>query len=339
MSARLEHRALRRKIAAHARPAPRLPDPTEAAGRGYARALRRASTPFEGLGLIPGQIATALSQSLDASITALPVQGLIAALEDGRGRRGLIGLSPGLVDALVEVQTTGRVEAAELAPRAVTRIDEALARDFIDLALAAFAQEVQGIEGRDWPDRMGYGSRIRDPGQINLLLPEGGHAVLTAEVGFEGVARRAQMVLVLPQDPELAQPGTSPGTRATDPAWIAARERIVAEIRLSFEVVLLRLVRPLAEVQRLAEGDLLPFSTADLHEVSLEDGAGRALIHGRLGQVGGRRALRLAPKAPRPLPEPEGAAQPFPDPMAGAMPGPIPGAALVPQTGARSALG
>jgi flagellar motor switch protein FliM len=302
MSALLEHRALRRKIASHARTAPIAPDLTAAAGRVFGRALRRASGPFEGLGLALGPVTMAQGQTLDAAIAALPDQGLAAALEDGEGRRGLIGLSPGLVDALIEVQTTGRVEPAELPPRPVTRIDEALARDFIDLALAAFAQEGQGMEGRDWPERMGYGSRIRDRGQINLLLPDGAYTILGADLGFDGVDRRARLVMVLPQAP--AGAGRALGARAkpVDPEWLAARSRILAEIRLPLEVVLLRLTRPLAEVQRLSVGDLLPFSAADLHEVALEDAEGRALLHGRLGQIGGRRALRLPGAAPRPAP-------------------------------------
>jgi len=304
MSALLVHQALRRKIALHLRPGPSAPDLTGAAGRSFGRALRRAAVPFEGLGLVLGPVTVEPAQTLEAAIAALPNQGLAAALEDGGGRRGLMGLSPGLVDALVEVQTTGRVEPTELPPRAVTRIDEALARDFIDLALAAFAQEGQGIEGRDWPERMGYGSRIRDRGQVNLLLPDGAYTLLSAELGFDGVERRARLVMALPQDAAATSGAGLARAKPADPAWLAARAQILAELRLPFEVVLLRLTRPLAEVQRMAVGDLLPFSTADLHEVALEDGEGRALLHGRLGQIGGRRALRLPGAPPKAAPAP-----------------------------------
>lgn len=139
MSAPLEHRALRCKIAAHARVPPTPPDPTPAAERGFGRALRRAGAAFEGLGLQLGPVTVATSCTLEVASAALPPEGLILALEDAGGRRGLIALSSGLVDALVEVQTTGRVEPAELPPRPVTRIDEALARDFVELALAALS--------------------------------------------------------------------------------------------------------------------------------------------------------------------------------------------------------
>jgi flagellar motor switch protein FliM len=313
MSAPLEHQALRRKIAAHTRAAPAAADLTAALDRALGRALRRAAGPFDGLEVRLGAVTVTALQSLDAAIAALPEHGLAAALEGAGGRRGLIGLSPGLVDALVEVQTTGRVEAAELPPRPVTRIDETLTRDFIDLALSAFAQEAQGITPRDWPERMGYGSRILDRRQITLLLPEGGYLILAVDLGFDGVERSARFVMVFPQDPALARGAGAGRSKPADAAWQAARARILSEIRLPLDVVLMRLTRPLAEVQRLAVDDLVPFAAADLAEVALENAEGRVLAQGRLGQMNGRRALRLpgaVPQAAPPMHPPAGADDP-----------------------------
>ena len=307
MSAQVEHSALRRKIAAHARTAPPSPDIADAGARVFGRALRRASGPFEGLGLVLGAVTVSPAQTLDGAIAALPEHGLAAALEDAGGRRGLIGLSPGLIDALIEVQTTGRVEAAALPPRPVTRIDEVMARDFVDLALSAFHQESQSVAGRNWPDQMAYGSRIEDRGRLNLLLPEASYIIFTAEVGFDGVDRRAQIMMATPQNLVMRATGSgasgvAASAKPASPAWIAARAHLLAELHIPFEVVLMRVVRPLAEVQRLSVGDLLPFTTADLQELAMEDAEGRAILHGRLGQLGGRRALRLGGgPAPKPL--------------------------------------
>jgi flagellar motor switch protein FliM len=333
MSTPLEHLALRRKIAAHARATATPPDVSAAAGVAFGRALRRAGAAFDGLGLMLGPVTVDPAQTLDGATAALPAQGLIAALEDGAGRRGLIGLSSGLVDALIEVQTTGRLDAAELPPRPITRIDEALTRDFVDLALAAFAQEGQGLDGRNWPDRMGYGSRIRDRGQINLLLPDGPYTCLQAEVGFDGVDRRARMIIALPRAVVNSATQQAGPMKPADPAWLAARARILAELRIPLDVVLLRLTRPLAEVQRLAVGDLLFFSDADLQQVALENDLGRPILHGRLGQVGGWRALRLAGAAPHLVPEHQAAAsRADADPSAQSLPralAPVAPAALV----------
>lgn len=43
---------------------------------------------------------------------------------------GAVALSSGIVDAMVEVQTTGRVEAQTGSARPVTRVDIVLVRDF-----------------------------------------------------------------------------------------------------------------------------------------------------------------------------------------------------------------
>ena len=295
MTTSLPHTALRRKIAAHRPAAPLAPERDDASTHAFGRALRRAAIGFDGLGLTLGQVGVDCAQPLQAVIAALPAQGLVAALEDEQGRRGLIGLSPGLVDALIEVQTTGRVEAAELPPRPVTRIDEALTRDFIDLALAAFALEGQSITGRDWPARMTYGSRITARGQINLLLPDGDHTLLQAEIGFDAAPRRAHLVMALPRMPPAVAGDKAGNPVPPDPAWMAARARLLDELHLSLDVVLMRLHHPFAQVERLAVCDLIPFSRADLHAVALEDGQGRVLLHGRLGQIGGRRALRMPP--------------------------------------------
>jgi flagellar motor switch protein FliM len=110
------------------------------------------------------------------------------------------------------------------------------------------------------------------------------------------------MVLALPVAPQPAAAPPPVPAAPPDPAWIAARARILDDLPLPLEAVLLRTTRPLAEVERLAVGDLIPFAPAALAEVRLEPAGGRALLSGRLGQAGGRRALRLPGPAAMPAP-------------------------------------
>jgi len=225
----------------------------------------------------------------------LPDHGLVAALEDERNHRGLIGIGPGFLDALVEVQTTGRVEAASLPPRPVTRIDEALCREFLDLLLAALTRELGDLDGRNWPDRMAYGSKIEDRARINLLLPEGAYTVFHATVGFEGTERRCGLAVVLPVVPDLRRSGGAAEQDGTEPdaAWITARRAALSAIPVPVEAVLLRLTRPLAALEVLSPGDLLPFDRTDLQQVSVLGAADHPLFVARLGQIAGKRAVRL----------------------------------------------
>jgi flagellar motor switch protein FliM len=285
---------LARIIAAHARaPAP-PPDRAPAAERGFGRALRHAAAPFEELGLAVASAGFRDGVDLQGGIAALPDHGLVCVLEDGEGRRGLLAISHRLVDALIEVQTTGHVESGSLPPRPVTAIDEALCRDFIDLFLAAFARESRGVDGSDWPARLQFGSRVADRGQLNLLLPEGPHSLFTADVTLAADGQRAQAVLVLPRAPVVAARSGGVDRPVADPAWTAQLHRVLRETPVTLDAVLLRTRRPLVELQALSEGDLIPFAVSDLQAVRLEDAAGRCVLKGRLGQIGGKRAVRLA---------------------------------------------
>jgi flagellar motor switch protein FliM len=284
--------ATARIVAAHRRGVAEARDRTPELSRAFDRALRHAAVPFRGLGLRCGDIAVVQDAPLSRALEDLPRHGLVAVLEDREGQRGLIALSHTVVDALIEVQTTGRVEPQELAPRPVTRIDEALSRDFLDLALAAFARETEGLERRDWPDRMTYGSGIGDRAQLPLLLPERGFHLLSAEVQLgEGVGRRGQISLTLP-----AIPSEAAATAAAVPpdTWRTDLAEALSSVDIPLEAVLCRILRPLHEVEALAPGDLLHFEADDLAAVSLEAAGGRRALAGRLGQAGGRRALKIA---------------------------------------------
>ena len=284
---------LARIAAAHRRQAAAARDRSALLAPAWGRALRHAAVPFKGLDMAPRQAEVAEHVDLASALDALPEHGLIAVLEDRDGARGLIALSHGTLDALVEVQTTGRVDTRELPPRPVTRIDEALCRDFIDLCLAAFSRETQSVEDRDWPQRMNFGSRIADRRQLGLLLPERVYHVMSAELalGEEGVrGGRATLILPRTRDPV---PRATAATGVAPEAWRVALEAAMAEARLGLDAILIRTTRTLREVEALGPGDLIGFEASDLASVCLETPEGKTVLRGRLGQIGGQRALRM----------------------------------------------
>lgn len=195
---------LARIVAAHEGRGPGLPDPSPTLQRAMTRAIRRAAMPYEGFRPQVGEVEISRDVDLSAVEDALPEHGLLAAIEDDGGRRGLIALEHRIVDALIEVQTTGVVEDGDLPPRKVTRIDEALSRDFLDLFFGAFAMEIGELKGRDWPRRMAFGSRIADPTRLGLLFPERPFHTLSAQVKI-GPGRDGRIVFILPVDPALAR--------------------------------------------------------------------------------------------------------------------------------------
>lgn len=318
--------ALARKIAAHA---PRRPDPPDHAphlSRAWDRALRLAAGPWPALGLRVTAARAVRAASLQDALDPLPQTGLLAGLEGPGEGRGLIALSHGALDALIEVQATGRVDPRGIAPRTVTRIDEMLARDFLDLALAGFAREA-ALPGADWPARLSYGGVLAMRDRLPLLLAEGAYHLLTAEIAFADAPERvAQACLVMPVT-VAAAPAAGAGEAARLSAWRAALRRNLSGAPLPLSAVLLRATRPVSALAALCPGDVIAFDPRDLAEVTLEDAAGLSLLRGALGQSGGRRALRVQADPPE-----DGAEAPpeTPDAPDAAPEGPPPPAEITP---------
>jgi flagellar motor switch protein FliM len=342
MSAPDTRPVLARKIAAHSGVGMRPEELSTQLEVALTRAVRRAGAPMEGFGISFEGIEIALDVDLQAAIDGFPDHGLIAATEDMDGRRGLLTLENTLVDALIEVQTTGRVEEAQGPPRAVTRIDEALCVDFIDLMFGALAFEGNGINGRSWPERLRYGSRIKDRSQVNLLLPARGYHLLQAKVTAAGL-KTGKLMILLPTDPALArQNGKRLEAKPPRPdSWKSDMLAALGPAPLALNAVLMRVDMPLAKVEALQDGDLIPFDRADLSAVTLESEGGFVFARGKLGQIGGRRAVRLG-DANGPAASPGGeaglrTAAPAPTPP-NVTPGPAPGAPGAPGGASMDAL-
>ncbi len=305
---------LARIVAAHKGAGPGHANLLTGLQQGFSRAIRRASLPFAALAPQIAEVVVSPDASLRDAVDALPEHGLVAAIEDEDGRRGLVALAHPLVDALIEVQTTGHVEDTDLAPRKVTRIDEALCRDFLDLLFGAFAQETAQTPGRDWPDRVHYGSIVMDRGQLNLLLPEQGYHLLRTSVTAAG-RKTGDIVMLLPSDAALARRHAAKSgadKQAAPVDWSADMLRVLGAAPIVLDAVLMRVVMPLGKVEALGVGDLVPFDHADLGRVQLEGEGGHVFAKGALGQLGGKRAFRLTTDA--------GARKAPPGPTAGATP-------------------
>lgn len=292
-TAQREASVIARIVAAHKRGAGEARDHSPALSRAMSRALSHASVPFNGLNLVIGDVRAGAGAGLSAMVDALPEHGLLAALESEENDRGLLALSSSVVDALIEVQTTGRVEDRALPPRPVTRIDEALSRDFADLFLAAFSRDGQKVESRDWPERMSYGSLVSDRKQVGLLLGEHPCHILEAEVGLGSGKRTGKIVLMMPRLARGHGAGAAGGRGASSGDWRAGLSRQLGAVRVTLEAVLLKTEMPLREVQALSAGHLIHFDHASLSNVALEGRGGQHVLTGRLGQIDGKRALKV----------------------------------------------
>ena len=291
---------------AHATPAP---DRGTRAKRAFQRAVRRAGAPFPGLSPEPQKEEVNWGLPLGDLLTELPDGGLLIGLDAPQNGRGLCLLQQPLVDALIEVQTTGRVDRVQGPGRPVTKIDIALTRDFVELLLSAFAAELDGVSGVDWPRRLSFGGVLSDRRQLPLLMPDVGYHRFGADVALGEGAKSGSLLLAVPAAADGAMTSEAAASANPDPAWQAAFRRAVGQAEVPVGVILTRVRRNFAELEALAPGDLIGFDAAALTKVGLEDTAGQTIFRGRLGQQHGRRAM-LMTTGPAPVPK----AQPVNEP-------------------------
>lgn len=296
--------------------------------RALGEAMARVGARLPALDLTVVERTCERVETADA-IGALPDLALTLPLRGPDGEvAGALVLDGTLVDALVEVQTIGRVDAAGRAARAPTRIDAALARPF---ATALVTETVSRSSGD--PDAVAVapldpvrhlvgGAQLRREVEAPIAI------VATVRATLAGAARETVMRLILPARPAAGLPIPS---AAAAPRPKARPEDVLAAGTVRLEAVLPPLRIPLAQLTALKVGDAIPLPLDALARLTLRGGrlgTGRPLprargpaIEGRLGQQGGLRAVKLSdPTAPAS----EGAAAPTPRPsLATARPAPV----------------
>ncbi len=322
------------KMARRGRSRP-VPDRGAGARRAFQRALRRAGAPFPGLLPEPEGDEVQWALLLGDLLTSLPDGGLVVGLDAPHGQRGLCLLDQPLVDALIEVQTTGRVDSGPGAARPFTKIDIALTRDFIDLLLSAFSAELEGVMGVDWPRRMSFGGPIPDRRQLPLLMPDATYHLFQVDLSLGDGAKTGAARLVVPGGSGSAAVDQAASQSVEDPAWKAAFFRAIARVEVPLDVVLTRDRRSIAALEALTPGDLICFDAEDMGQATLVDQAGNTVLKGRLGRQMGKRALRLTTgirpeRVASSAAASSAAASPPGDPMAAASPADLGAADPVP---------
>lgn len=310
---RTEHARILGKMAGRLQPhstrASSPPDPRqeERVIRGVQRALIAAGESYGRLAPHALKSEFGWSKDLGDLGTVMPGDGLVALLdaqsaepsETGHGPiTGAVALSSGVVDALVEVQTTGAVEAHSGPARPVTRVDIVLVRDFIDLLLAGCAREFGAFQARDWPLRMSLGDPVEERHRLPLILEERDYHLWKIDLELGGGLKQGQIALIMPVIGRADAVAEAPKKQrklsgAETQAWRASWARVIGEGVVALNAVLMRRKMPFVEVEALEVGYVLPFTDAALSDIRLEDLAGRAVLRGRLGQKSGMRAVRL----------------------------------------------
>jgi flagellar motor switch protein FliM len=289
---------LKRKAEAgrgHAGGAP--PTPPRAFGHAVAKA---------GQDMFHLPVAVTEAVEVRASLADLPERlverALLAVRVGPGGGLALVALSPEVLTTLIEMQTTKRIGAAEVAPRRPTRTDAAMSVRFIDRVMEELGLLLAADPAIVWAGGFRYGSFLDDPRPLCLLLEDTVYRVLrlTLDLGAEG-ARRGTLLFAVPAEgrgtmPQPAAGAAAAGAEAAAPGpadWAGRMERAVLGARAGIDAVLDRVSLPLSAVMAFAPGTVLPITAGALAGVRIEGQGRRLLATGRLGQCQGNLALRL----------------------------------------------
>lgn len=227
--------------------------------------------------------------------------GLIVLLDGPDGVRGAALFDPPLVQALIEVQTTGRIRTGPPPARAFTATDAAMTAPLIDAMMRRFADLLTGAgpgaEGdgdtRTGPDHWSgvfrFGDRVADARALALALGDEDLDLFRLTIDFDSGAPAGALALILP--PRAGLPPYPGGTAgAGDDFDLAA---VALGVPVTLDAVLVRITMPLSEVCALKPGTILPVSAAAIGRSELVAPGGHVAARARLGQMNGFRALRL----------------------------------------------
>ena len=227
--------------------------------------------------------------SLDKAelVAGLAENDLIYLVETGNGARGLAILDPGLVTAIIEVQVSGRISDKPPNDRVPTRTDAIVAGEIVDRWLTS-AEEVVGAAGLDpaWP-MAGF---ERMPGrlserEVDLLLEPLEFRMTDIQFSLGGGAKTGQLRLAAPRLVPLLE-----GKETTRAARVRGH---MPNLPVEMRAILARLPLGVTHARELKVDDLLPLPDGCLQHVRLETRQERLVREVHLGQLGGKKAVRL----------------------------------------------
>lgn len=257
--------------------------------RAVRMALTKAANDAVGLSVVVSSVAEEVMQLDD----------MLGSLEDGlmllglmvSGRSvGMIALDMQMRAAVLEMQTTGALIAQKADDRPPTRTDKTLCDPLLLTFLDAFPHAVIGTSLEGWTDGVVLGDQIQSTRAAGLILQDRDYRVVRMRVDLDLADRQGLLVMTLPlvhhdPDPVSAQP--------PEVDWQTAFEQVVHDTPACLDAQLHRFPISLARAETLKIGDVLPLPGCTVHSVRLLDPDGKEVAQAKLGQIGGKRAVRL----------------------------------------------
>ncbi|MGI9393860.1 MAG: FliM/FliN family flagellar motor switch protein [Boseongicola sp.] len=280
------------------------PRPVMAAGAGAVEKLLAVALPRTADELLDLQV-----EIQSVSFGLLDQSGVVATLNESDliCRMSGVGLGAGLIivdnqflAALIEFQTLGKVSGSPPAERSPTNTDVTFVSDILDQWLSDMARLGSDQGPAEVLLPTGY---ARDAGRLDLravelALDPGQYRSLTITVDFGEKAKLGKISIYTPKV-------AASGAKTLDATLGCQLKTHLLDAPVEMTAVLAREPLSLEEITNLRAGDVFPLPEAQLQSVRLEVEGGELIAMARLGQAGGKRAVRAWEKEspPEVLPE------------------------------------
>lgn len=268
--------------------APAPIDPTDLLGRAIARACD------QGAGLdVHLQQADLGAHGFAEALAQIAADDLLIALQRGGVMVGAVAMCAEFRSAVVEIQATGTLRSSAAKKRAASGTDAALASQVVTRFLTECAADDAGTAIAGMLDDLCLGARLHSTRVMELTMTQAQINVITVSVQLAQTDRVGQFRILVPDAPPTAPPPRDQGAR-----WDADWPRLARNLPVRVEAILHKMPISLSRLKSLEPGTCLALPGADLGGLVLRDVAGGHVAKGRLGQVGGRRAVRLQSPEP-----------------------------------------
>ncbi|MBQ2260123.1 MAG: FliM/FliN family flagellar motor switch protein [Loktanella sp.] len=230
------------------------------------------------------------SGKLDEILAQLDPGLLLIGLYRHAQLAGFVAVDMQLRAAVLEMQTMGQLLDRTAEDRPPTGTDKALCDPLVAAFVTALPAAVIGTSYVGWVDDVTPGDRLADIRAAGLQLRDGDYRLLRMIVDLGAGDRQGAVLLVLPL---LAQT-TDPVIAITQPAdWQTALAAAVEVAPASLTARLHRFTLPLGQAQALKAGQVLTLPGCTVTSVRLIAPDGHSVARAKLGQMGGKRAVRI----------------------------------------------
>ena len=284
-----------------------------------ARALRlsaaRAAEKSVGLKLTVKTVSEEMLP-LDGLLERLSNELLLLKMQAVGEPNGIAAMDSGLVAAIVESQTMGRLIDAKPTGRPMTAVDASLAEPLVEGLMHEMNETISGTQLEGWTDGATQKGQFLDLRQIGLTLPQETYRLLEMTIDLSVAEREGKFYFALPMPKKAV---AAPVEKEDSPDWAEAFPETVKASEAVLPVILHRQDIPLLTLEKMEVGQILELSKCRVDRARLEMADGTLIARGRLGQMGDNLALRLETPKPDLLQELGGGSAALLEPSAPSM--------------------